>query len=740
MRELGGQRTTRTGGNRSRLHPPLLGVAIVGLVLMVGVRIAPAASPSNADCLACHSDKDLKAEVGGQSVSLFVDATQLKGSVHAGLQCTDCHAGIQAIPHAEKLPPVACKTCHGDAASAFARSLHGRPGGPQLDCWVCHGTHAIQPAATLGIVPCRQCHAPTVVAYLDSVHGRAVAKGIKEAAVCTDCHGKLHTLLPVSDPNAPTNRKNMAATCGRCHGNKILMERLQIPIPQAYQLYSQSVHSRAVAEGLPAATCNNCHRAHDILPPENPRSSINRQHIPETCGACHEQPAHRYLDSIHGTAMRQGVSEAPDCNDCHGEHRILAAQNPESPVSARQITKTCASCHGVTRIVQKFNIPSNRVETYYNTYHGLAAQGGSTVAANCASCHGNHLILPPTDPRSSINKANLPATCGKCHPGAGATFAEGPVHLSLSAQHEPILYYLRQFYLLLIFCTIGGMLLHNGLDFGRKLRRDYRRRGGSAGSLAAGEYADHEWGAQRWLPRMTAAERWQHGLLFVAFSVLVYTGFALKFPDTWLFRWFTALENGYAIRGWTHRGAGVVLILAGLWHLGYLPTRQGRAYLLDMLPRYQDVKEAVQNVLYLAGLCAESPRFDRFSYIEKVEYWALIWGSAVMITTGLLLWFVNITLRVFPLWVVDLLTLIHYYEAWLATLAILVWHFYFVIFNPDVYPMNWSWLTGLIPEETLRHEHPREYERLLAGGPREAAPSEAPRPDEPEGPAPSSGT
>jgi hypothetical protein len=79
-----------------------------------------------------------------------------------------------------------------------------------------------------------------------------------------------------------------------------------------------------------------------------------------------------------------------------------------------------------------------------------------------------------------------------------------------------------------------------------------------------------------------------------------------------------------------------------------------------------------------------------------------------MITTGLLLWFVNLTLRLFPLWVVDLLTLVHYYEAWLATLAILVWHFYFVIFNPDVYPMNWSWITGVISEDMLRHEHPRE--------------------------------
>lgn len=711
---------------------PLLGFVLLWLSLAPAfpVQAAPAAGPTSADCLGCHSDKDLKMDVAGRSVSVFVDAARLKGSVHGSFECTDCHTGIKEVPHAEKLPPVVCKNCHDEAASAFSRSAHGKPGGPQLDCPACHGAHDIQPAASLGITPCRQCHETTVAGYLDSIHGRAVARGIKDAAVCTDCHGKVHTLLGQSDPKSPTNRKNMAATCGRCHADRTLVQRYQIPIPEAYQLYEKSVHSRAVEEGLPAATCNNCHRSHDILRATNPRSSIYRLNIPQTCGRCHDDESKKYLESIHGMGLRQGVTEAPVCTDCHGEHLIRAAQDPNSPVSATQVSKTCASCHGVTRIVQKYNIPTNRVETYYNTYHGLAIQGGSTVAANCASCHGNHLILPTSDPRSSVNKANLPATCGRCHPGAGANFAEGPIHLSLSERHEPILFYVRQFYLLLILTTIGGMSAHNALDFFWKLRRDYRRRGGVEGAVVA-EYEIQEPGAQRWFVRMTASERWQHGLLSVSFLVLVYTGFALKFPDNWLFSWFTALEGGYAIRGWTHRGAGVVLILAGLWHLGYLSTRQGRTYVVHMLPRYQDAKETVLNALYLVGLRAESPRFDRFSYIEKAEYWALIWGSGVMITTGLMLWFENLTLRVFPLWVVDLLTIIHYYEAWLATLAILVWHFYFVIFNPDVYPMNWSWLTGKISEDALRHEHPREYERLLASGQIPIEPGKASVLDEP---------
>jgi cytochrome b subunit of formate dehydrogenase len=135
-----------------------------------------------------------------------------------------------------------------------------------------------------------------------------------------------------------------------------------------------------------------------------------------------------------------------------------------------------------------------------------------------------------------------------------------------------------------------------------------------------------------------------------------------------------------------------------------------------MLPRYQDVVETLQNIGYLLGLRRESARFDRFSYIEKAEYWAVIWGSVVMVVTGCMLWFENITLQYLAKWVLDLATLVHYYEAWLATLAIIVWHFYSVIFNPDVYPMNWTWLTGKISEDMLRHEHPREYDRLREQG------------------------
>jgi cytochrome b subunit of formate dehydrogenase len=708
-----------------------LGSLCVGVVLALALTLpalaAAPAGPTNEDCLGCHADKGLVKEVKGKKVSLYADEGVFKASIHGRLTCTRCHADIKEIPHPEKLAPVSCQKCHAEATGKFVRSVHGRKDGPQLDCQSCHGAHDVKRAAEVGLAPCETCHQPIVQGYQAGAHGQAVAQGVKEAARCKDCHGSTHELLSQTDPGAPTSRAKMAETCARCHADRTVIEKRQIPIPQAFQLYQKSVHGRAVAAGKAAATCNTCHASHEIRRANDQQSTVYRQNIPKTCGACHADEVKVYLESIHGTAMRQGATKAPVCTDCHGEHSISPAQDPSSRVSVTQVTKTCASCHEALEITEKYGLPGNRVATYQDSFHGLAARGGNLTAANCASCHGFHDVRPSTDPKSSIAPANLQATCGKCHPGASENFAKGSVHLSPTRYDAPILYYVRVFYLLLIVGTIGGMTAHNGLDFLKKLRREYRRRGGG-GAATTDAHTVHAVEPSRFYLRMSVFERWQHVLLGASFIVLVYTGFALKFPESWPFAWLVALAGGYAWRGWVHRGAALVMLFACLLHVIYLPTRRGRAHVLTMLPRASDVKELLHNLGYLFGLRREGPSFDRFSYIEKAEYWAVVWGSVVMAITGFALWFETETLRLLPLWALDLATLIHYYEAWLASLAILVWHFYFVIFNPDVYPMNWTWLTGKISEEMLRHEHPREYERLRAQE------EPAPNPGEPSGP------
>jgi cytochrome b subunit of formate dehydrogenase len=676
---------------------------MVAMLLAVpgGTGTANAANESSEDCLMCHADRDM---LGPENASRYVPGATLRGSVHRDLGCKSCHTTATA-PHEESLPRVRCTSCHAGEGRDLAASAHAQDGnGHTQTCAKCHGTHDIQPGETLSRSTCAKCHSEVVSQYEESVHGVALAKGDDDVSTCRDCHGSTHTLLRHTDPRAPTYHATVARTCAKCHADRELMTRREITIPEAVELYQNSVHGRS--KNPKAATCTDCHESHDLLRAGDPRSSIYRTNIPETCGHCHGAEQKAYQIGVHGTALARGVTAAPVCTDCHGEHLIRGPHDPGSPVAAGQVTKTCSYCHDAERITETFGLPVGRLSTYEDSYHGLAARGGSPVVAECASCHGFHDILPSSDPRSAVNPANLPATCGSCHPGAGPRFAEGRVHVTLARPDNAILRWVRLAYLTLIIGTIGAMLAHNGLDLAKKLR----------GSLAVhlGRARVHATEmVQRYVVRLTLGERIQHALLTISFFTLVYTGFALRYPEAWPFAWFARLEGGYAWRSLIHRGAGVVMIGVSLFHVGYLFSRRGRQMLIAMLPGLKDVREAGQNLAYLTGRRSEPPKFGHFGYIEKAEYWALIWGTVVMSVTGLALWFENDSLQFVNKWVLDLVTMVHYYEAWLAFLAILVWHMYYVLLNPDVYPMNWTWLTGRITEAQLHHEHGGEWEQVF---------------------------
>ena len=214
--------------------------------------------------------------------------------------------------------------------------------------------------------------------------------------------------------------------------------------------------------------------------------------------------------------------------------------------------------------------------------------------------------------------------------------------------------------------------------------------------------------------RMSLDERIQHGTLVVSFATLVLTGFALRFPDAW---WVEAIRSispmMFELRSWLHRIAGVIMVLASLYHVYYLLfVPRGKQLLRDMLPVREDIVQVIGVFKYYFGLTSEKPRFSRFSYIEKAEYWALMWGTIVMAMTGIILWFDNIFMGLLTKLGWDVARTIHYYEAWLATLAIIVWHFYFVIFNPDSYPLNLAFWKGTLTEEEMEEEHPLELEEI----------------------------
>ena len=252
--------------------------------------------------------------------------------------------------------------------------------------------------------------------------------------------------------------------------------------------------------------------------------------------------------------------------------------------------------------------------------------------------------------------------------------------------------WIRRFYLGLIFAVIGSMLLHNLVIWRRKaiLRRDSH---------------------PRTVTRMTRNQRWQHLVLLISFITLAITGFALKYPDSWLSE---IPGMGEKIRGIVHRVAGVVMITASVYHLVYaFLTRDGRKLILDLLPEPKDATDVASVLRYYLGLGGAKPEFKRFTYAEKAEYWALVWGVIVMAVTGVMLWAKMSVSDLLPRWWLDVATAIHFYEAVLASLAILVWHFYQVFLDPDVYPMNWAWYDGKVSLHHYQEEHRLDGETLL---------------------------
>ncbi|MDR3793098.1 MAG: cytochrome b/b6 domain-containing protein [Terracidiphilus sp.] len=620
------------------------------VVCVAGVEARAAQKLKNEDCLGCHSDSSLTKDVNGKQVSLAVDGEKFKHSIHGSMfTCVDCHTDVKSLSH--ETPPKK--------------------------------------------VTCTQCHADVHDAYLQSTHAKASKAGKSPVANCEDCHGGVHEILPSSDAKSPVSHANIPYTCGRCHGQKFLMEQNGVNT-QPYVSYQQSVHGRAVEKGSgKAAVCTDCHGSHTIVPATDPKSPISKLTVPQTCGKCHADVMATFTKSIHGQALARGNQMSPNCTDCHGIHSIKSHSDPNSPVAEKNLSQdTCARCHEGVRLSQEFGIPGNRVQSYMDTYHGLASKGGSVVAANCSSCHGVHDILPSSDPHSTVNKANLETTCGKCHRGITEKFIQTKVHQDkgVSADIGAIaVRWVRIIYILLILAVIGAMFLHNAIIWRFKAVAIRRMQ-------------------NPMMTRMTTQQRWQHLVLLVSFIILVITGFALKFPYTWFAENFGMGEQW---RGIIHRIAGVVLMGAGIYHVFYLAMlAEGRKLICDLAPRPKDLTDVWGTMLYYLGLRKTKPAYGRFNYAEKAEYWALVWGTALMGLTGVMLWAKVWVGNMLARWWVDVATAVHFYEAILATLAILVWHFYQIFLDPDVYPMNWAWWDGKMPVEQYKHEHALDTEAI----------------------------
>jgi hypothetical protein len=390
---------------------PLASTLILASCLLATAALAqkPAAPkpPSNDDCLACHGDPSAKANDGR---SIAVPPEAFGASIHgqSGIPCVGCHVALEKateFPHAEKLPPVVCAACHQEAAAKYDTGVH----------------------------------AQARRASPDSV-----------AAACKDCHGT-HQIRPAADPESPTYHLNLAATCGRCHGNADIIKRGRIAIGDVVSQFQDSIHGQALAKSglMVAPDCKDCHNAHDIKRRTDPESKVFRTAIPATCGKCHEGIERRYRTGIHGDALQKGRPDAPVCVTCHTAHRI---QRTEGATWKAQVLAECGSCHP----------ESNR--TYRDTFHGQETRLGFMRVAACADCHGAHDVFPKRDARSTVSPARLVPTCRKCHPGANESFVKYDPHADRrNYARNPLLWYAGKFMEALLIGVFAFFGIHTAL-------------------------------------------------------------------------------------------------------------------------------------------------------------------------------------------------------------------------------------------------------------------------------------
>jgi cytochrome b subunit of formate dehydrogenase len=352
-------------------------------------------------------------------------------------------------------------------------------------------------------------------------------------------------------------------------------------------------------------------------------------------------------------------------------------------------------------------------ETYFDTFHGKVSKLGYLTTAKCYDCHGSHDILPVTDQRSRLSRSNIVKTCAKCHPGSHRQFAG---YLTHATHHDPKRYPLLFYTFWGMTTLLVGTLALAGTHTALWLRRSLGYRKPAA--------ADSAEGGQVYVRRFTTFQRNLHLMVIGSFLGLALTGMTLKFSYA---AWATVLARllgGFEAAGLIHRFCAVVTFTyfgLHLWDLFRQKKKSGRSWLKfifgpeSMMFNRRDWREFAESLKWFVHK-SPRPRYGRWTYWEKFDYFAVFWGVAVIGMTGLILWFPTVFTRIMPGWMVNVATTIHSDEALLAVCFIFSIHFFNTHFRPEKFPIDTVIFTGGVPLEELKDDRPREYQQLVDSG------------------------
>jgi len=557
------------------------------------------------------------------------------------------------------------------------------------------------------------------------LHSPAIAAqpplgGVHAKMACADCH---QGAAPSATEGLPASKD-----CASCHaelwqkaqadGSAAQHPRLGVVADNIAQ-YQQSLHAKPNADepNQPNAACKDCHATHSFaapaasLPVDDPQRSAWRQGLAQRCGSCHEDQLETYSASVHGQELLQKHNpKAAVCSDCHSAHGVA---NTSADAFKLSISATCGSCH-------EANLAS-----YKATYHGQISTLGYSYTAKCYNCHGSHDILRVDDPESRVHPDNRLKTCQGCHNGkkgiaqAPAGFVSFQPHGNHhDFQKYPQMWIAFQIMVQLLVGTFGFFWLHTLLWF----YREYQERRERQGQPHIQHNALPPELAGKHIQRFSPVWRLMHISFALSLMLLTLTGMPLFYPSApWASQLMAAL-GGPHVAGLVHRVNAVVFAGVFFAHLGYIAWRIGRNWKTfrffgpdSLVPNLKDAADMLGMFKWFFGK-GPRPRFERWTYWEKFDYWAPFWGVTIIGVSGLVMWNSTFFGSFLPGWVFNVAAIFHGEEAFLAVVFLFTVHFFNNHFRPDKFPLEVVMFTGTFSLEEFQREHPLEYQRLVDSG------------------------
>ena len=593
------------------------------------------------------------------------------------------------------------------------------------------GAQADGPAPGLDKASCLTCHdaakakievpgAEGAKRALRAVPDGAYAKSVHAKLECVSCH------TDITDAKANHAKPGVVAKveCGQCHvdlwaktqkeGNAAKKPRLGV-VAQNVDAYKASFHARPNKEDntRPNAVCTECHDTHTFAIPakDSPEHKAWRLDIPKTCGAkCHSDELEEFSDSVHGKAIAKGDIKAAVCVDCHSSHDIA---NTSKDIFKTTITQNCGNCH------------EENFKSYRATYHGQVNRLGFGYTAKCHDCHGSHGILKVDDPASKMHEKNRLKTCQTCHndkkPGMH-TATPGYVTFGPHANgHDfkkfPEMWITTKFMVALLIGVFAFFWAHSGLWYYREWQD--RKEGKHETHVdTSGMNLDEK----KFVKRFPWGWRVAHLAFALVTMTLVLSGTSALFADSFWAPIVVKALGGPANTGLIHRIAAGLFVGIFMIHFVYVMQRLLRSKTFrwfgpdSLIPNWKDLADCVGMFKWFVGK-GPRPQFERWTYFEKFDYWAVFWGVNIIGWSGLMLAFPHITAKFLPGWIFNVATLVHGEEAFLAAVFLFTVHFFNNHFRPDkLPPPDVVMFTGSQSLEEFRREHRAQYDRLVASG------------------------